>query len=116
MSASIEERREAAKRLRGIEAVQFDEGELVDCGEVEAELGLASDDGAWYRLEDVQRLADLIEPDPERTRRAEQDYEAMEDGIPDCRIWRCECGEEFPFWHGEKPIYCPACGAKVVVE
>ena len=67
MSASIEERREVAKRLRGIEAVQFDEGELVDCGEVEAELGLASDDGAWYRLEDVMRLADLIEPAPERT-------------------------------------------------
>ena len=34
-----EERREVAKRLRGIEAVQFDEGELVDCGEVEAERG-----------------------------------------------------------------------------
>lgn len=61
---SDEERMEVAKRLRGIEAVQFDDGELVDCGEVEAELGLASDDGAWYRLEDVQRLADLIEPAP----------------------------------------------------
>lgn len=113
---SDEERMEVAKRLRGIEAVQFDEGELVDCGEVETELGLASDDGAWYRLEDVQRLADLIEPEPERTCRAEQDYEAMDDGIPDCRIWRCERGEKFPFWRGLKPIYCPLCGAKVIEE
>lgn len=59
------------------------------------------------------QLAALIEPAPERTCRAEQDYEAMDDGIPDCRIWRCECGEKFPFWRGLKPIYCPCCGARV---
>lgn len=52
----------------------------------------------------------------ERACRAEQDYEAMDDGIPDCRIWRCECGEKLPFWRGLKPIYCPLCGAKVVEE
>lgn len=67
MKPTDEERREVARKLRGIEAAQFDEGELVDCGEVEAELGLVSDDGAWYRLEDVQRLADLIEPEQPRT-------------------------------------------------
>lgn len=116
MKPTDKERREVACRLRGIEAVQFDEGELVDCGEVETELCLASDDGAWYRLEDVLRLADLVEPAPDRTCRAEQDYEAMDDGIPDCRIWRCECGEKFPFWRGLKPIYCPLCGAKVIEE
>lgn len=50
----------------------------------------------------------------ERTCRAEQDYDAMEDGIPDCRIWRCSCGEAFPYWRGCFPEYCPNCGAKVV--
>lgn len=49
----------------------------------------------------------------ERTCRAWQDYEAMEDGMPDCRMWRCECGETFPFWRGLDPTYCPNCGAKV---
>ena len=49
----------------------------------------------------------------ERTCRAWQDYEAMEDGMPDCRMWRCECGETFPFWRGLGPTYCPNCGAKV---
>lgn len=36
MKPTDEERCKVARRLRGIEAVQFDEGELVDCGEVEA--------------------------------------------------------------------------------
>lgn len=51
---------------------------------------------------------------PERTCRAEQDYDAMEDGVPDCRIWRCSCGEAFPYWRGGRPSFCAECGAKVV--
>lgn len=71
----------------------------------------------FHEYQDIaERLADLVEPVAERTCRAEQDYEAMDDGIPDCRIWRCECGEKFPFWRGLKPIYCPLCGAKVIKE
>lgn len=93
MMPTDEERREVAKRLRGIEAVQFDEGELVDCGEVEAELGLASDDGAWYRLEDVLRLADLIEPEPERTCR----WVSVEESLPE------SAGEYIVAYH---PCYC----------
>ena len=50
----------------------------------------------------------------ERTCKAEQDYDAMDDGIPDCRIWKCSCGESFPFWRGLNPCFCPNCGAKVV--
>lgn len=55
------ERREVARRLRGLEVCEFD-GEFIDCGEVENVLGLVSDDGAWYEAEGVTRLADLIEP------------------------------------------------------
>ena len=111
MKPTDEERREVAARLRT----------MCVCGcryaEQFCELLNETVMDAWdfHDFPDVAyRLADLIEPEPERTCRAEQDYEAMEDGIPDCRIWRCECGEEFPFWRGGKPIYCPACGAKVV--
>ena len=112
MKPTDEERREVAKRLRV----------LASHREVDKEM-FHDAIGVWpggcidgYDPVGVMELADLIEPAPERMCRAEQDYEAMEDGIPDCRIWRCECGEEFPFWRGEKPIYCPACGAKVVDE
>lgn len=52
----------------------------------------------------------------DRTCRAEQDYDMMEDGITDCSIWRCSCGYAFPFWRGYKPPFCPQCGAKVVQE
>lgn len=52
----------------------------------------------------------------DRTCKAELDYDAMEDGVPDCRIWRCSCGEAFPYWRGCNPIFCPNCGAKVVEE
>lgn len=55
------ERREAARRLRGLEVCELD-GEFIDCGEVEGALGLVSDDGVWYEAEGVMRLADLIEP------------------------------------------------------
>lgn len=58
---SDDERREVARRLRGLEVCELD-GEFIDCGEVEYTLGLVSDDGAWYEAEGVMRLADLIEP------------------------------------------------------
>ncbi len=58
-----EERRNVARRLRGLEVFQLD-GDFIDCGEVEGALGLVSDDGAWYRADGVMRLADLIEPAP----------------------------------------------------
>lgn len=58
---SDEERREAARRLRGLEVCELD-GEFIDCGEVEDTLGLVSDDGAWYEAQGVIRLADLIDP------------------------------------------------------
>jgi len=121
MKPTDEERREVARRLRGIEAVQFDEGELVDCGEVEAELGLASDDGAWYRLEDVLRLADLIEPDPERTCRAEVRHRDDEDMSWACLVCSA-CGEKLRYREvaaddGEPDYellpYCAGCGAHV---
>ena len=116
MKPTDEERREVAARLRRL----AEKHKGVPWFLIEKYLGLVSDEGfvagSMFASECVLYLADLIEPEPERTCRAEQDYEAMDDGIPDCRIWRCECGEKFPFWRGLEPIYCPLCGAKVIEE
>lgn len=62
-----EERRHVAKRLRGIETVEFDDGEKADFYEVADELWLKAKDGAWADAESVRRLADLIDrPKAER--------------------------------------------------
>lgn len=43
--------------------------------------------------------------------------EAMEDGVPDCRIWTCHrCNESFPVYRGFSPAYCQNCGAEVVED
>ena len=110
MKPTDEERRETAEKLRTMC--------MGGCRYAEQFYELLKEKvmNAWdfHDFPDVaERLADLIEPAPERTCRAEQDYEAMEDGIPDCRIWRCECGEKFPFWRGLEPNFCPNCGARV---
>ena len=56
-------------------------------------------------------LAKLID---RPTATATMDYEAMEDGIPDCRIWTCnECKESFPVYRGFCPTYCPVCGMEI---
>lgn len=110
-----EERKRIAAKLRNAEI------ENLSTYEYSAHLGEAI--GECVRLvsgheilvkRGLDRIADLIEPEPERTCKAEQDYDAMDDGIPDCRIWRCSCGNNFPYWRGGKPIFCPNCGAKVV--
>lgn len=76
------ERREVARRVR-----KFAE---TDAGRM--------NHGFW------NRLADLIEPAPERTC-----YPVLEDGTLVCS----ECGEDID---GYGWNYCPNCGAKVVVE
>ena len=105
MKPTDEERRAVAKRLRGVEPVELDGGEFVDCGEVETELGLRSDDGAWYEADAVRRLADLIEPAPERTCAVEH----WGGGV-----FYLSCGHDST--EHVKPDYCPTCGAMVVDE
>lgn len=107
-----DERREVAKRLRELVADWFDDGEFYDRGEVEDVLSLATDDGAWYEAAGVRRLADLIEPEPERTCRMRDAH--WDDGR---RTWGCicsECGAKNERKSGKWMNYCPNCGAKVV--
>ena len=61
----------------------------------------------------ADRLADLIEPEPERTCRMEYAGE-----VPPSVRYSCyfcsECGS--PIYNDMEPSYCPYCGAKVVSE
>lgn len=121
-----EERREVARRLRGLEHCLFDDGEYIDCREVEIALGLLSDDGAWYESDGVKRLADLIEPKPERTCQIVSAFDTDElDDIQECissspedtLAYKCKgCGFDFRYERGLYPKYCPNCGTKKVVR
>lgn len=68
-------------------------------------------------------LADLIEPEPERTCRMVSAFDTDElEGIQenisfspeDTLAYRCEgCGFDFRYERGLYPSYCPNCGARV---
>ena len=58
------------------------------------------------------RLADLIEPEPERTCTMATDSRNFRTEVV---VWFCsECGS--PIYNDMKPSYCLYCGAKVVDE
>lgn len=115
-----DERREVARRMRSFvtdDSVYAD----VDACRVLHSIGLyyKDIDRIYFSGFDVARLADLIEPEPERTCRI------IEDG---CGLAHCsECGFEFdpydcsgipeegvPYEYDGR--YCKNCGAKVVDE
>ena len=96
---SNEERRDLAARLRNYENLSESFRDSPICAFIDA-LGL----GGYHDWKDVcSRIADLIEPDPERT----------------C-LWKhiegtwimSECGERYDRVIPDN--YCPNCGAKVV--
>lgn len=114
---TTDERREVAARLREHEKTVRRVGYacvLKNCTHEEEcdSFGMEGCEGCFNKS--LKRLADLIEPEPERTCHAEMDWDAMEDGVPCCRIWRCSCGETFPYYRGRNPSFCPECGDKVV--
>lgn len=116
-----DEFREVARKLRELDAADFDGGEFYDCAEVEDALGLVTDDGAWYQADGVRRLADLMEPRPERTcrnliidinRRTPLEYRT-----DNFLCSACKASYDADSEHINHPIdwpYCPNCGAKVV--
>lgn len=112
-----DERRAVAARIRELRKHAWDESSVFDLlGCAVEECGLDDTDQLFARL------ADLIEPEPERTCHIK---------ISDCtdslgqKMYRCsECGslttDDACFFEGEPDIdgfsYCPNCGAKVVEE
>lgn len=108
--AANEERRYVARKLRN--AANMPDGVVWKL--VEKYLGLECDErfgGAIYTSESVRRLADLIEPESERTC---HDFGGEEGTNGECYDFACSaCGFmcDLP-----EPDFCPNCGAKVVAE
>ena len=109
MKPTDEERRAVAARLRDFERLRpvFKESNV--CAFSDA-LGIGYMD--WEHI--CACLADLIEPEPERTCRMRDAH--WDDGR---RTWGCicsECGAKHERKSGKWMNYCPNCGAKVVEE
>ena len=105
MTASSEERREVAEDLRNMAGDTLNGYSFQRAVEsvVFGQLG----DKTWRQV--LCRLADLIEPEPERTCEIEFDFPQ---GVGFKQI-ECRCSE---CWHGMSvhDHYCAECGCKVV--
>ena len=97
-----DERHEVAAKLRELETSRWYDGMDEVCALEDAcGCGIGQD---WQDMELKDRLAELIEPEPERTCRLRSRYTSI-------YCYECsECGK------GMKPewAYCPRCRAKVV--
>ena len=101
---SNDERRKVAARLRNYENLRESFRESPICAFLDA---LAVEYFDWKGV--CNRLADLIEPEPERTCKIDGTYDD-EFGIYD----HLSCGHVAMRQWPEKTNYCPNCGAKVV--
>lgn len=104
-----EERREVARNLRKLH-LGGGSNDLI-------ELTLSDATGSWHENGMswdyiTERLADLIEPEPERTcKMVETRWDNGQS------VWGCQCtqcGEKFEYENGHTWRFCPECGAKVV--
>lgn len=101
-----DERRNVAARLRELEH-HYNKNWVVKCGELPAPVDDAMHvcgiDRLAYGSEICKRLADLIEPVPERTCRM------IDNGAEFC------CSEcDWRHNYDDEPLFCAGCGAKVV--
>jgi hypothetical protein len=104
-----DERREVAARLRSLKFTfedDFEDELSAFYDALECNLGQKR-----WEINPYWFLADLIEPEPERTCRPKE-WLSFLSGT-DCPAWECsECGELFEAYAN----YCSNCGAKVVSE
>ena len=132
---SDDDRREVAARLRAVPVLTLagfnDDGirrewEMVPLKKLSDAVGMDYDgiNDTEGHLNVLSHLADLIEPEPERTCRMvsafdtdelENIQESISFSPEDTLAYRCEgCGFDFRYERGLYPSYCPNCGAKVV--
>lgn len=102
-----DERREVARRLRAIDYDALKESLICVFLDAIGETGYLD----WVGV--AHRLADLIEPEPERTCRVKSvkeidDYDGITFGEA---VFTCGHSAEFVYC---RPDYCPTCGARVV--
>lgn len=116
------ERREVARKLREIDTSDDPLSNIDMDVQIEEVIGVREVADPWptyewclaHNQKYLNRLADLIEPEPERTCRMRDAH--WDDG--QC-TWGCicsECGAKHEHKSGKWMNYCPSCGAKVVVE
>ena len=108
MTPTDDERRRVAARLRSVAQEVRHSGYLETIKHVR--LAIFEDLGQYRPNETLDRLADLIEPELERTCRMEYAGE-----VPPSVKYSCyfcsECGS--PIYNDMEPSYCLYCGAKV---
>ena len=107
-----EERREIAKAIRKTAQQSFLGTRFFTPHSIERLLNLEVEGTFlgidYYTVGSVLRLADLIEPEPERTGHAVEDV-----SIGGYVSWRCsECGQPI----NKADNYCSYCGAEVVQD
>lgn len=101
------ERRAIAARLR----------ELPDDSTYPDLIGAIADHDGWYPAVDAaDRLADLIEPEPERTCRVKSSHEVEGDGCYAYFEYELNCGHEIVWGDQLPPSYCPECGRRVLYD
>lgn len=102
MKPTDEERREVATRLRELEIHCWYDG-MDEIDSLETAIGCAIGQD-WQDQDWWNRLADLIEPEPERT------CKNLSSGF----LFVCsECNGQVTKWR-VMPSYCPDCGAKII--
>lgn len=107
-----EERREAVKALHDL----CDGCETVSDYDLAKALCLVAVSRNAYSSDSVLRIADLIEPESERT--CTITHAVFNEGDPtmEYEAWNCSHCGELPYADADSFSYCPCCGAKVVYE
>lgn len=110
MTVTNDERREVAERLRGVELHTKLVGvELAKWYEALC-TAVGGERDPWMGIKALcDRLADLIEPDPDLT--CELEPTASERTNAPVRVYECDCcGRSCDSVYAEDYVYCPFCG------
>lgn len=118
--ATDDERREVARRLRDMRLNPWDDAacEIAQCAGIvccNSECH-GSDETPECTMALAHRLADLIEPESERTCRVESSHEEEGDGCYSYFKYELTCGHEIAWGDQLPPSYCPECGRRVLYD
>lgn len=75
-----------------------------------------TDDSDWGWNDVSNVVADLIEPEPERTCRVKSSHEEEGDGCYAYFEYELSCGHEIAWGDQLPPSYCPECGRRLLYD